>query len=106
MRKLRTQRSFSIDDSPVLYVAETAVRLADFRPVSAFGKRIGGENRMSEAANHKAMINFLDRIVNDLAAEELQYLKDMERHNHEIARLRTQLGTVRSWLNMTAKGEV
>ena len=61
---------------------------------------------MSEAANHKAIINFLDRIVNDLAAEELQYLKDMERHNHEIARLRTQLGTVRSWLNMTAKGEV
>jgi hypothetical protein len=106
MRKLRTERSAGINNIKILHAAKNAVRLADVWSVSAFGKRIGGENRMSEAANHKAMINFLDRIVNDLAAEELQYLKDMERHNHEIARLRTQLGTVRSWLNMTAKGEV
>jgi len=40
----------------------------------------------------------LDKIVGEIAKEELAHMREVERHTKEIARLRTALGRIRAYI--------
>ena len=59
---------------------------------------------MQRMTSAKVAMEHLDRIVSEIAAEELAHVREVERHTKEIARLRTDLGHIRAYIYGKAKG--
>jgi hypothetical protein len=53
---------------------------------------------MQRMTSAKVAMEHLDRIVSEIAIEQLAHIRDVDRHTKEIARLRTDLGQIRAYI--------